>query len=174
MDGLHAAVREGRSFPVLCGSGRHNIGTELIMNFITENFPAPGERGPVTGKLNGQEVERKISDSEPVSAFVFKTVADPFAGRVTYFKVYSGIVRNDANLFNSKRGTTERLAHIGCLMGKTIAPVNELHAGDIGAVAKLRDTLTNDTLCDKNAPIEYPAVVLAEPSIAFAIEAKSR
>ena len=68
----------------------------------------------------------------------------------------------------------ERLAHIGCLLGKTITPVNELHAGDIGAVAKLRDTLTNDALCDKNAPIEYPAVVLAEPSIAFAIEAKSR
>jgi elongation factor G len=128
----------------------------------------------VTGKANGKDVERKISDSGPASAFVFKTVADPFAGRVTLFKVYSGIVKNDANLYNPQRNSTERLAHIGCLMGKTITPVNDLHAGDIGAVAKLRDTLTSDTLCDKNAVIEYPAVKLQEPSIAFAIEAKSR
>src|SRR5437764_6740188 len=174
LDGLRSATSERRMFPVLAGSGRHNIGTDLLLNFLTENFPAPNERGPVAGKLNGKDVERKISDSEAVSAFVFKTVADPFAGRVTYFKVYSGVVKNDANLFNPKRSSTERLAHIGCLMGKTIAPVNELHAGDIGAVAKLKDTLTNDTLCDKGSPIEYPAVVLAEPSIAFAIEAKSR
>ncbi len=174
MEGLHSAVREGRIFPVLCGSGLRNIGADLIMNFIAENFPAPSERGPVIGKSNGKEVERNISNSEPVSAFVFKTVADPFAGRVTYFKVYSGVVKNDANLYNPRTNSTERLAHIGCLMGKTILPVNELHAGDIGAVAKLRDTLTSDTLCDKNAVIEYPAVKLPEPSIAFAIEAKSR
>ena len=174
LDGLRSAVREIRILPVLCGSGVHNIGTDLVLNFITENFPNPTERGPVMGKSNGKDVERKISDSEPVSAFVFKTVADPFAGRVTYFKVFSGVVKNDANLFNPKRGTTERLAHIGCLLGKTITPVNELHAGDIGAVAKLRDTLTNDTLCDKSTVVEYPAVALQEPSIAFAIEAKSR
>jgi elongation factor G len=174
LDGLRSAVREMRIFPVLAGSALHNIGSDLLLNFITENFPAPNERGPVTGKLNGKEVERKVSDSEPVSAFVFKTVADPFAGRVTYFKVYSGVVKNDASLYNPKHASTERLAHIGALMGKTITPVNELHAGDIGAVAKLKDTLTNDTLTDKNSPIEYPAVALPEPSIAFAIEAKSR
>jgi elongation factor G len=93
---------------------------------------------------------------------------------VTFFKVFSGVVKNDANLFNPQRNTVERLAHIGCMLGKTITPVNELHAGDIGAVAKLRDTLTSDTLCDKASVIEYPAVKLQEPSIAFAIEAKSR
>lgn len=174
LEGMRSAVLERRMFPVLCGSALHNIGADLLLNFITENLPSPVERGTVTGKSNGNEVQRKIADSEPVSAFVFKTVADPFAGRVTYFKVYSGVLRNDANLFNPQRGTTERLAHIGCLLGKTITPVNDLHAGDIGAVAKLRDTLTNDTLCDKSAVIEYPAVKLAEPSIAFAIEAKSR
>jgi elongation factor G len=174
LDGLRSAVREMRIFPVLCAAGSRNIGTDLLLNFITDNFPAPNERGTVTGKANGADVERKVAGSEPVSAFVFKTVADPFAGRVTYFKVYSGIVKNDANLFNPRHGVTERLAHIGCLMGKTITPVNELHAGDIGAVAKLKDTLTSDTLCDKSAVIEYPAVNLPEPSIAFAIEAKSR
>src|SRR5207244_2018385 len=84
------------------------------------------------------------------------------------------IVKKHANLFKPPRNTVEPLRHIGCMLGKTITPVNELHAGDIGAVAKLRDTLTNDTLCDKNAVIEYPPVKLQEPSIAFAIEAKSR
>ncbi len=165
LDGLRSATSERRMFPVLCGSGLHNIGSDLLLNFIAENFPPPTERGPVVGKSNGKDVERKISDSEPVSAFVFKTIADPFAGRVTFFKVYSGVVKNDANLYNPQRNSTERLAHIGCMLGKTITPVNELHAGDIGVVAKLRDTLTSDTLCDKNAVIEYPAVKLQEPSI---------
>ena len=174
LEGLRGAVRELRIFPVLCGSALRNIGSDLLLNFITENFPAPTEREPVKGTLNGKEVERKIADAGPVSAFVFKTVADPFSGRVTYFKVYSGVVKNDAHLFNPQRRTEERLAHIGGLIGKTITPVNELHAGDIGAVAKLKDTLTSDTLCDKGSLIEYPAVKLPEPSIAFAIEAKSR
>src|SRR6266581_4314958 len=112
---------------------------------MTENFRAPTERGTVTGKANGQDVERKISDSEPVSAFVFKTIADPFAGRVTFFKVVTGMVKNDANLTSVRTGTQERLAHIGCPFGKTIQPVTEVRAGDIGAVAKLKDTLTGDT-----------------------------
>jgi elongation factor G len=147
---------------------------DLLLNFIGENFPAPTEHEPVAGKLNEQEVQRAIKDSEPVSAFVFKTIADPFAGRVTYFKVMSGVVKNDANLVNGRSSVTERLAHIGGLMGKTIQPVTELHAGDIGAVAKLRETLTGDTLTDKGSPISYPPVQLPEPSIAFAISAKSR
>ncbi len=174
IEGLRAAVLERRLFPVMCASALHNIGTDLLLLFMTENFPAPTARGPVTGTANGQEVARPVSDSEPVSAFVFKTIADPFAGRVSYFKVYSGVLKNDANLQNARANTAERLSHIGALMGKTITPVTELHAGDIGAVAKLKDTLTGDTLCDKSAIIEYPKVRIAEPSIAYAIEAKSR
>ena len=174
LDGLKTAVREMRLFPVLCASSLHNIGSDQILSFVVDNLPAPLDRGAVAGKLNGKEVERKISDSEPVSAFVFKTTADPFAGRITFFKVYSGVLKNDANLHNSQRGTAERLSHIASPMGKTLTPVTDLHAGDIGAVAKLKDTLTGDTLADKSSPIEYPAVNLPEPSIAFAIEAKSR
>jgi len=173
-DGIRLAVRERRMYPVLCASGLRNIGTDQILNFIVENFPAPTEREKITGDRNGQEVQRAIKDTEPVSAFVFKTVADPFAGRVTYFKVVSGVVKNDAHLANSRTGGDERLAHIGVLMGKTIQPVNEIRAGDIGAVAKLKDTLTSDTIGDKTSPISYPAVHLPEPSIAFAISAKSR
>ncbi len=172
--GLEQAIRERRIYPVLCGSGLHNIASDLLLNFIVENFPAPTQHEPIAGVVNGHEVKRALKDSEPVSAYVFKTVADPFAGRLTYFKVISGIVKNDASLINARTGGTERLAHIGVLSGKTIQPVNEIHAGDIGAVAKLKESLTGDTLDDKVSPISYPPVQSPEPSIAFAIVAKSR
>ncbi len=172
--GLRQAVLERRLQPVLCASGLHNIGADLILNFIVDNFPAPVDRGTVKGKSGAADVERKIADAEPVSAFVFKTVADPFAGRLTYFKVMSGVMKNDANVSNSRTGGVERMAHIGCLTGKTIAPATELKAGDIGAVGKLKETQTGDTLGDKASPIVYPAVELPEPSIAYAILAKSR
>ncbi|MGD0199958.1 MAG: elongation factor G [Bryobacteraceae bacterium] len=174
LEGLRLAVLEGRLFPVLCAAASRNAGADLILDFIAENLPDPTVRGEVKGASGEQEMARKVSDAEPVSAFVFKTIADPFAGRVSYFKVFSGVLKNDANLSNARNGSAERLAHIGCLMGKTIQPVTELHAGDIGAVAKLKDTLTGDTLADKSAPIAYPPVKLPEPSIAYAIEAKSR
>ena len=174
LDGLKNALRERRLFPVLCTSALHNIGSDQVLNFIVDNLPAPTDRGTVEARQNGNEVARKIGDAEPVSAFVFKTTADPFAGRITFFKVYSGVLKNDANLHNVQRGSAERLSHISCPLGKTLTPVTDLHAGDIGAVAKLKDTLTGDTLADKAALVEYPAVKLPEPSIAFAIEAKSR
>jgi elongation factor G len=173
-EGLRQAIRERRIYPVLAASGLRNIGSDLLLNFIVENFPAPTEHEPVAGKINDKEATRAIKDNQPVSAFVFKTVADPFAGRVTYFKVMSGVVKNDANLVNARTGGSERLAHIGALEGKTMPPVTELKAGDIGAVAKLKETLTGDTLGDKAALISYPPVHLPEPSIAFAISAKSR
>ena len=174
MDGLREAVRDRRIYPVLCASGLHNVGSDLILNFAIENFPNPAERGPWKGTLNGKEAERAVKDSEPASLFVFKTVADPFAGRVTYFKVISGVLKNDATLINARTGGAERLSHIGTLAGKTMPPITEIHAGDIGAVAKLKETLTGDTLGDKAAAIVYPAVTLPEPSIAYAIAAKTR
>jgi elongation factor G len=173
-EGLRQAIRERRIFPVLAASGLRNSGSDLLLNFIVENFPAPTDHEPVAGKINDKEATRAIKDNQPVSAFVFKTVADPFAGRVTYFKVMSGVVKNDANLVNARTGGAERLAHIGALEGKTMPPVTELRAGDIGAVAKLKETLTGDTLGDKGSLISYPPVHLPEPSIAFAISAKSR
>jgi elongation factor G len=175
LEGLHQAIRDRRIYPVLCGSALHNVGPDLLMNFIIEDFPAPTEHEPISGTVNGgTEVQRAIKNDAPASAFVFKTVADPFAGRVTYFKVISGVIKNDANLVNARNGATERLAHVGSLEGKTIEPVTELKAGDIGAVAKLKETVTGDTLCDKPSIIAYHAVHLPEPSIAFAISAKSR
>lgn len=174
LEGLKQGVAERRIFPVLCAAGGRNIGSEQILEFCVENFPSPLERKEAVGSNDDQEIRRPIADSQPVSAFVFKTVADAFAGRVTYFKVLSGVVKNDGNLVNSRSAAQERLSHIGVLQGKTILPVQELHAGDIGAVAKLKDTLTGDTLFEKGAPIAYPPVKLPEPSIAYAVSAKSR
>ena len=174
--GLRAAVCEKRLYPVVVAAGLPNIGSENLLNFIVDYLPSPLGRKEVEGLEHegGEPVKRKIADDQPVSAFVFKTVADPFAGRVSYFKVMSGVLKNEANLTNFDRGTTERLSHIGVVQGKTQTPVAELHAGDIGAVAKLKDTLTGDTLGDKGAPIVFPKLKLAEPAISFAIEPKSR
>jgi elongation factor G len=146
------------------------------MNFIADYLPAPTERGAVEGLTHegGEPTKRKVADDQPVSAFVFKTVADPFAGRVSYFKVMSGVLKNEANLVNFNRGGAERLSHIAVMQGKTQTAVAELRAGDIGAVAKLKETLTGDTLGDKASPIVYPQFKVAEPAISFAIEPKSR
>lgn len=173
-DGLLEEMREGKVFPVLCASALTNVGTTQLLDFLTEYMPAPTKHAPVKATQNGQPVERRITAEGPTTLFVFKTVADVFSGRVSYFKVMSGTLKNDQHLFNVRTGTDERLAHIGSLQGKTIVPVTELRAGDIGAVAKLKDTLTGDSLGDKSALVAYPAVRLPEPSIAYAIQAKTR
>ena len=175
---LHEAIREDKIFPVIFGSGLGNIGADHLMDFIVDYTPAPSEHEWVLGEAaasgNGEPPRRHETDSEPVSLYVFKTVNDVFAGRISYFKVFSGVLKNDATVQNFTRGAAEKLAHISIMQGKTAVPINELHAGDIGAVAKLKDTLTGDTLGDKSAPIQYPKVHLPEPAITFAIEPKSR
>ncbi|HVN21867.1 MAG TPA: GTP-binding protein, partial [Dongiaceae bacterium] len=175
---LHNAIREDKIFPVIFSSGLGNIGADRVMDFIVDYTPAPSEHEWVQGEVaaggNGDVPKRHETDEEPVSLYVFKTVSDPFAGRISYFKVFSGVLKNDATLQNFSKGTAEKLSHISVMQGKTAVPVNELHAGDIGAVAKLKDTLTGDTLGDKSAPIQYPRVKLPEPAITFAIEPKSR
>jgi elongation factor G len=173
---LHNAIREDKLFPVLFTSGLGNIGADKLMDFIVDYAPTAVERGSVQGGpgSNGEPPTRKVADPEPLSMYLFKTVSDPFAGRISYFTVYSGVVKNDASVQNFTRSSQEKLAHISIMQGKTAVPVTELHAGDIGAVAKLKDALTGDTLGDKSAPIQYPPVRLPEPAITFAIEPKSR
>ncbi len=174
---LHNAIREDKIFPVLFASGLGNVSADRLMDFIVEFTPTAIEHDAVRGEVtsgNGEPPARKESDTEPVSLYVFKTVSDPFAGRISYFKVFSGVLKNDASLVNYARGTQEKLSRISVMQGKEAIPIPELHAGDIGAVAKLKDTLTGDTLGDKSAPIRYPHVKLPEPAITFAIEPKSR
>ena len=175
---LHNAIREDKIFPVIFGSGLGNVGADRVMDFIVDYTPAPSEHEWVQGEPaasgNGEPPKRHETDAEPVSLYVFKTISDAFAGRISYFKVFSGVLKNDATVQNFSRGSAEKLAHISIMQGKNAVPVTELHAGDIGAVSKLKDTLTGDTLGDKSAPIQYPRVKLPEPAITFAIEPKSR
>src|SRR5450432_4486411 len=175
---LHDAIKEDRIFPVLFASGLGNIGTDHLMDFVVDYFPTAAEHATVSEAPdpngNGHHAERHVSDSEPASLYVFKTANDPFAGRITFFKVFSGVVKNDATMQNFVRGTSEKLAHLSVPQGKNLIPVTELHAGDIGSVATLRDTVTGDTLGDKANPIKFAGVVLPEPAITFAIEPKSR
>ena len=176
-EGLQEAIRASRIYPVFCVSGYHNVGNDLLLDFLVDFLPTAVERGSVSGSVPGDgagPLARKLADSEPVSLFVFKTSADPFAGRLSYFKVYSGVLKNDATLVNFNKGHQERLAHITVAQGKDHAGVQEIRAGDLGVVTKLKDTVTGQTLGDKAAPILYSPVKLPEPLIAFAIQPKSR
>ncbi len=173
--GLREAIRERRLFPVLVSAALPNIGTENLLRFADAYLPSPSERGDWQGTdAEGKPVKRKTADDQPLAVYVFKTVADPFAGRVSYYKVLSGVLKNEASLSNFNRGGTEKFSHIAVVQGKSQTPIGELRAGDLGAVAKLKDTLTGDTLGDKAAPILYPRLKLPEPAISFAIEPKSR
>jgi elongation factor G len=175
---LHEAIRDDKIFPAVFASGLGNVGSDHLLDFIVDYCPSAAEHKPVQAAPgasgNGHPAERKVKDSEPVSLYVFKTANDPFAGRITYFKVFSGVVKNDAALQNFTKSSQEKLSHLSIPHGKNLSQIAELHAGDIGAVAKLRETLTGDTLGEKTSPIQYPAVKLPEPAITFAIEPKTR
>ena len=173
--GLKKQVSEGKIYPVLYTSAVTNIGIQPLLNAILSLLPDAVARGTVTGKdLHGKEIQRKMSDSEPFSAFVFKTFSDPFTGRITLFRVYSGTATTEVQPYNANKGITERFGSIVLLQGKTQVGVPKVHAGDIASVAKLKDTQTGDTLCDKAHPIIYDPVNWIEPVISFAIEPKSR
>jgi elongation factor G len=177
VSGIHNAIRDDRLFPVLFASGLGNIGSDEILDFLVDYVPASTERKSIAGVPANPDADppmRKIATSEPLSLFVFKTVSDPFAGRISYFKVVSGVLKNEASVTNYARGIVEKFAHIAVVLGKQLIPVTELSAGDIGAVAKLKETLTGDTLGDKAAPIRFPSVTLPEPAITFAIQPKTR
>ena len=172
---LHEAIREDRIFPVLFSSGQANMALDHLLDFIKVYTPSPVEHDPVTIKTpSGESKIRKVADGEPIGAYVFKTMSDPFAGRITFFKVVSGVVKNDATLENYTRRSQEKLSHLSVMQGRKPIDVPELHAGDIGAVAKLRDTLTGDTLGQKGAEMQVELTPLPEAAMTYAIEPKSR
>ncbi len=173
--GLKIQVSEGKIYPVVYTAAVPNIGIPQLLNSIVNYLPDAVSRGKVVGKdSHGGEVQRKIADNEHFSAFVFKTFSDPFTGRVSLFRVYSGVLSAETQPYNVNRGVAERFAQIATMQGKTLVTVSKLHAGDIGAVAKLKETVTGDTLADKAHPITYSPVKWIEPVISFAIEPKSR
>lgn len=186
---LHEAIREDRIFPVLFTSGLTNVATDHLLDFLKVYAPAPIEREPVAARAMlqpvangaasaGDEVQeivmRKVDDAEPVAIYAYKTMTDPFAGRITFFKVFSGVVKNDATFTNYARRTQEKFSHLSIMQGHTAVAVSELHAGDLGAVAKLKDTLTGDTLGDKGQEIFFEPVPLPEAAMTYAIEPKTR
>jgi elongation factor G len=175
--GIKAAVLERRLFPIFVASGMQNIGIQPLLNEIVELAPAPDDLGTAKGHPNPDSdeiIEREVKDIAPFSAYVFKTIADPFAGRITIFKIFSGCVKSDASVYNVTKNTQERLGPLHVLQGKNLEKVAEAHAGDIIAVTKLRETTTGDTFADKANPIVYEQVHFPRPAIAFAIEPKSR
>ena len=170
--GLRTAVLGRRIFPLFCTSSILNVGVPTLLDALIAYVPAPSER-PAKGTKGGQDVEVTASESAPYAAFVWKTVADPFAGRISMFRVMSGSIKADSTVYNITKETPERLGHLVLLQGKAQTDVPEIKAGDIGAVAKLKETVTNDTLTDKGGvafnPMKFP-----EPVLSYAIESKSR
>ncbi|HEV2578780.1 MAG TPA: elongation factor G [Acidobacteriaceae bacterium] len=179
---LHEAIREDRIFPVLYVSGLQNVGTDHLLDFLKVYAPSPVERagvpmraaGKAAGNGSSETEMRKIDDSQPVALYVYKTMVDPFAGRISFFKVISGCVKNDASVENYTRGETERLSHLSIVQGRKLTEVAELHAGDLGAVAKLRVSQTGDTLGAKGHDVAMEAAPIPEPAMTYAIEPKSR
>ena len=172
--GLRAATIAGKVFPLVCTSATLNIGVQQLLDSTLAYLPSPVDR-PMRGlDKAGAETAREADDKKPAAAFVWKTIADPFAGRITMFRVASGTLKADSGIHNKTRDAAERFGHLLLLQGKTQSSVPEIKAGDLGAVAKLKDTLTNDTLGDKADGIAFPAVKFPEPVLAYAIEPKSR
>jgi len=172
--GLRAATIAGKVFPLVCTSATLNIGVQQLLDSSLAYLPSPVDRPMRALDKAGAETVREADEKKPAAAFVWKTIADPFAGRITMFRVASGTLKADSGIHNKTRDAAERFGHLLLLQGKTQSSVPEIKAGDLGAVAKLKDTLTNDTLGDKSDGIAFPAVKFPEPVLAYAIEPKSR
>ncbi|HVL32498.1 MAG TPA: GTP-binding protein, partial [Actinomycetota bacterium] len=163
IEGLHKAVASGSTVPVLCGAATSGVGVDLLLDFIVEEMPSPLDRAAVGGTKNGSEVELRPDPQGPLVAQVFKTLSDPYVGRLTYFRVFSGTLHPDSSLFNATKGIEERIGHIFVLRGKTQENVSEVLAGDIAAVAKLTETVTGDSISMKQDPIVLPAIEFPAP-----------
>jgi len=173
--GLRTAIGHGAIVPVFCASGTANIGVDRLLTAIVQYAPSPADRPlPAVEKTTGETVPVTADDAAPTRIFIWKTVADAFAGRISLFRVVTGTIRNDSTLTNLARGSQERIAHLIALQGKTQAQVNQLHAGDLGAIAKLKDTQTGDTLADKALDLALPPITFAAPLLSYALELKSR
>ncbi|MEW5984443.1 MAG: elongation factor G [Acidobacteriota bacterium] len=172
--GLKAAVNTGKVFPLVCTSGLANIAIQPLLDAVMAYLPSAAERTVKATDKAGVETEFRVSDGGPAAVFVWKTIADPFAGRINLFRVLRGSVKADSTISNLTKDSTERLGHIGVMQGKTTTDVPEIKAGDLGAVAKLKDTQTNDTLGDKDSPIRFASMTFPEPVLSYAMEPKSR
>lgn len=176
-------IKEGsitRKFiPVTCGSALKNIGINNLLDSIRLCLPSPAERvtiSPIKGKnpKNGTEVMRRPDEDEKLSVYVFKTIADPYAGKLSLFRVYSGTIKADSNIYNATSDSKERVGQLFYLLGKKQVPIQSLSAGEIGVVAKLKGTNTGDTIADEANPIVFDKVRFADPIISYAMAPKNK
>jgi len=176
LSALRQGIRGCRFIPVLCGSGLQNVGVPPLLDVIVDLLPSPAELGGFAGEdpRTADSVSREPTIDAPFSAFVFKTIVDPFAGKLSIFRVLSGQLHNDATVLNVNTDVRERIGHLLRLEGKKQEGITRVIAGEIAAVSKLKDTHSGNTLADEKAPIRYPGLLEVAPAISFAIEPKSK
>ena len=176
IDGLRVGTIRNTFTPVLCGSATTNIGVPHLLDAVCSFLPSPLDRTTAVGTDPKSEkvIERSPDENEPFSALVFKTTSDPYTGKITIFRVYSGVLNSDSTIYNSTKDVDERIGQIYELEGKKQKPIKQAVAGDIIAVSKLKETVTGDTLCDANKPIVYEPAKQLQPVISYAIEPKTK
>jgi len=174
--GLKARIADGSVVPVLCGSATANIGVQPLLQAIIEYLPSPAEVGQLTGTnpATGEEETLEPNELSPLAVLAFKNLADPYVGKLTYFRVYSGLMESDSRVFNSRSGEMERIGQLYTLRGKDQIPTDSVRAGDIGAVAKLGNTSTGDTLYDKGHPIVLSPPIFPSPVFSVAVHPKTK
>ena len=173
--GLRIGVRSGDIHPVYCGSAINETGIERLMDLITEYFPSYAEKGHIHATTaKGLSVDLETNEHEALSAFVFKTIIDPFVGQVSYLKVMSGVLNSDSQVYNANKETSEKIAQVYVVNGKYQIGVGKLFTGDIGAVVKLQNTSTNDTLCTTNKVVKFDPIEFPVPNLGYAIWPKTK
>lgn len=173
MRGLVEGIKQAKIYPVLCGTATKNIGIGRVMDSIKDYTPSAAERNVVAkDKKTGED--KVIDINAPLSALVFKTTTDPFVGRLSFIRVFSGKIVPDSNLYNVTKDKVEKVGNIFSMRGKQQIPLKAIYAGDIGVIAKLQDTGTGDTICDKNELVEYAPINFPKPMYTMAIEAKNK
>jgi elongation factor G len=174
LDGLKKGIASSQVFPVFAASALLNIGVQPLLDGFVEFLPSPSARQEIKAQVNGQEGKVAASQDGPFAALVFKTISDPFTGRITLMRIFSGKINSDAMVFNASKESDEKLGGLFFLQGKEQEAAGQAEAGDIVATAKLKATSTGETLCAKGQSIVFPAIIFPEPSISFAIEPKTR
>jgi len=173
--GVHAGFRDGSLHPIYVGSAYRNWGVEFLMNCLSKDTPSAGEKEPVSGTApDGSTIEIACSEKEPLTAFVFKTITDPFVGRISIFRVYSGVLNTNTSIYNAEKEKDERVGGLFYMVGKKQMVTDQVGAGDIGAVAKLVVTQTNDTLTDRSRPVCLPKISFPTPCLEMAIVPRAK